>query len=118
MKPAPILVLNPRSDRSFVTYVDHVSREDLSTAAALQARLRKQFPRTVVHERAISGEDVAMWYVYRDGHWTSDRPGSDRSSDQARAQSAGQVSDEAEEGNGVGAGGRSSGDDRGHRRRR
>jgi hypothetical protein len=95
LKPRPILVLNPRSDRSFVTYVDHLSREELTTAAALQAQLREQFPGAVVHPRGLSGEDVTMWYVYRDGHWTRDQPGSDQ----------------AEEGNGVGAGGRSSGDD-------
>jgi hypothetical protein len=95
LKPQPILVLNPRSDRSFVTYVDHLSREELTTAAALQARLREQFPRAVVNERGISGEDVTMWYVYRDGHWTRDQAGSDQ----------------AQEGNGVGTGGRSSGDD-------
>jgi hypothetical protein len=111
LKPRPILVLNPRSDRSFVTYVDHLSREELTTAVALQARLREQFPRAVVHARGLSGEDVTMWYVYRDGHWTSDQAGPDRSSDRAPDQSADQPSDEAQEGNGVGAGGRSSGDD-------
>jgi hypothetical protein len=95
LKLRPILVLNPRSDRSFVTYVERLSREELSSPADLQARLQEQFPRAVVHERAISGEDVAMWYVYRDGHWTRDQAGSDQ----------------PQEGNGVGAGGRSSGDD-------
>ena len=95
MQAQPILVLNPRSDRSFVTYVDHVARDGLTSAAALQARLRQQFPRAVVHARGLSGEDVVMWYVYRDGHWTSDQMGSDQS----------------REGDGVRAGGRSSGND-------
>jgi hypothetical protein len=94
-----------------VTYVDHLSREELTTAAALQARLREQFPHSVVNARGLSGEDVTMWYVYRDGHWTGDQPGSVQSTHQAPDQSADQSFDEAEEGNGVGAGGRSSGDD-------
>ena len=72
MKASPILVLNPRSDRSFVTYADRLSREELTTAASLQARLREQFPRAIVHARGLSGEDVTMWYVYRDGRWTRD----------------------------------------------
>ena len=111
MKPSPILVLNPRSDRSFVTFVDHLSREELTTAAALQARLREQYPRAVVHARGLSGEDVTMWYVYRDGHWTRDEPGTERSPGEVTDLSADRRPDEAEEGNGVGAGGRSSGDD-------
>jgi hypothetical protein len=91
LQSRPILVLNPRSDRSFVTYVDHLSREELTTTAALQARLRQQFPKAAVHARGLSGEDVVMWYVYRDGHWTSDGTESEERSD-------------------VRAGGRSSGD--------
>jgi hypothetical protein len=111
LKPRPILVLNPRSDRSFVTYVDHLSREELTTAGALQARLREQFPGAVVHPRGLSGEDVTMWYVYRDGHWTRDEQRTGQSLDEATDRSANQSSDAEEEGNGVGAGGRSSGDD-------
>jgi hypothetical protein len=81
LKPRPILVPNPRSDRSFVTYIDHLSREELSTATALEARLREQFPRAVVRARGLSGEDVTMWYVYRDGHWTSEGTESEEESD-------------------------------------
>lgn len=91
MQAPPILVLNPRSDRSFVNYVGQVARDGLTTPAALQARLREQFPRAAVRARGLSGEDVTMWYVYRDGHWT--RGGT-----------------ESEEENDVRAGGRSPGD--------
>jgi len=90
LQARPILVLNPRSDRSFVTFVNHVAQEDLTTAAALEARLREQFPRAVVRPRALSGEDLIVWYVYRDGHWTGDGR-------------------ESEEGNDVRTGGRSPG---------
>jgi PAS domain-containing protein len=44
-------------------------RHDLASAAALQARLRRMFPRVLVRERALSSESPA-WYVYRDGAWT------------------------------------------------
>jgi hypothetical protein len=89
LKPRPILVLNPRGDRSFVTYVDRLSREELTTAAALQARLREQFPRAVVRARGLSGEDVTMWYVYRDGHWTSGTESEEESDVRAGGRSPG-----------------------------
>jgi len=38
------------------------------TPVALEARLRRIFPRAVVRAREISGEPPA-WYIYRDGRW-------------------------------------------------
>ena len=41
------------------------------TAAALETRLRERFTHAAVHARELSDEQVTVWYVYRDGHWTS-----------------------------------------------
>jgi PAS domain-containing protein len=45
-----------------------LSRDAAATPAALQARLRRIFPRAIVHPSAVSGE-LPTWYVYRDGRW-------------------------------------------------
>jgi hypothetical protein len=37
----------------------------------LEAMLRDSYPRAVVRPRALSGETLVVWYVYRDGHWVS-----------------------------------------------
>ena len=68
---AATLVINPRTDDEFVGLV---SREAAAaeSAAALQASLRRRYPRAVVRPRELEGERTEVWYVYRDGHW---RPG-------------------------------------------
>jgi len=64
----PLLLLNPLSDTAFVAFaqqcaVDAVAPEDL------QARLRTKYAAAVVRLRSIEGEQIAVWYVYRDGRW-------------------------------------------------
>ena len=70
----PALIINPLSDHEFVAFVREHARVALSTDA-LQARLRTRYERAVVRERDLSGESASVWYVYRDGSWTS---GNDR----------------------------------------
>jgi len=67
----PVLVVNPRTDASFVDFV-HEQAGDLPDAdpASLEQRLRERHPAATVHARALAGEPTTVWYVYRDGHWT------------------------------------------------
>lgn len=67
----PILVVNPRTDASFVEFV----REQLDgpladDPLALQIRLRERYPDAVVRVRELANEPSIVWYVYRDGRWT------------------------------------------------
>ncbi len=66
----PVLVVNPRTDASFVAFV----REQLGLLpdgdpVSLEHRLRQRHPDATVHARMLSSELSTVWYVYRDGHW-------------------------------------------------
>jgi len=65
-----IHLINPRGDIDFAAFVD---REAVGVAGPeeLQARLRASYPDAVVRRRGLAGESIEVWYVYRDGHWTS-----------------------------------------------
>jgi hypothetical protein len=65
----PILVVNPRSDPSFVDLAEAVAHEGVDGPIELQTRLRAVYPDVVVRERGLSGDSPAVWYVYRDGRW-------------------------------------------------
>ena len=65
----------PSSDAAFAKFVASIRvRDASSTAAEFERRLRTIFPRVVVRERSLSGEDPS-WYVYRDGGWRPDATG-------------------------------------------
>lgn len=66
----PVLVVNPRSDTTFVDLAE-ATVEDAMTPAQLEERLRASFPRASVRARALSAEPMVVWYVYRDGQWVS-----------------------------------------------
>jgi len=68
----PVLVVNPRTDASFAQFV-HEQTDGLSAddPMVLQTRLRERYPATTVHARLLSSEPTTVWYVYRDGRWTS-----------------------------------------------
>lgn len=69
-RPRPFLKTIPFTDSAFRAHVERIAqRHALANAAALQARLRRMFPRVLVRERALSSE-LPTWYVYRDGAWT------------------------------------------------
>ena len=70
----PVLILNPRTDKEFVTRVGAAVDAGCPTPEALQSRLRASFPRIAVHRRELSSERFPVWYVYRDGRWTPDVP--------------------------------------------
>ena len=66
----PILVINPRTDATFRTHV-HEMLDGLERPEDLAQRLHARYPEAVVRPRQLSGERSAVWYVYRDGRWTS-----------------------------------------------
>jgi hypothetical protein len=65
----PILVANPATDSVFVSFADMLVDHGARSPAALEDRLRTEYPRAVVHERVLAGESATIWYVYRDGRW-------------------------------------------------
>lgn len=67
----PILVLNPRHDDAFEAAARGLAQNGLETPEALQEALRRTYPQALVRPRELSGEQVVIWYVYRDGHWVN-----------------------------------------------
>jgi len=50
-------------------WAERLVKDGAETAAALEAALAEQYPRTVVRARALSTERIITWYVYREGTW-------------------------------------------------
>ncbi len=67
---APTLIVNPLTDREFAAFAGEQAQEG-AVPGDLQARLRERYPRASVRKRDLSGEPASVWYVYRDGSWTS-----------------------------------------------
>jgi hypothetical protein len=65
-----VLVVNPRTDDSFVEFVREQVDGLPDDPLALECRLRERHPDAAVHARVLSSEPSTVWYVYRDGHWT------------------------------------------------
>jgi hypothetical protein len=68
---APLLVINPLGDPLFVRACEEAMARGPERPEDLQAALRGRYPRVVVRPRSLSGEQLAVWYVYRDGRWVS-----------------------------------------------
>jgi hypothetical protein len=68
----PALVLNPRSDDTFVNDAHALIGDGVESPDAMERALRARYPDAVVHERVLSGESSATWYVYREGSWVAD----------------------------------------------
>jgi hypothetical protein len=64
----PTLILNPPDDRDFGSFV-RSAVEMAPGPEELEVRLRERYPRAIVRPRDLAGERLAVWYVYRDGHW-------------------------------------------------
>lgn len=67
----PTLVVNPTTDRAFVSLAEELAEGGVATTDALQTALRLRYPHAAVHARDLAGEPITIWYVYRDGHWTN-----------------------------------------------
>jgi hypothetical protein len=65
----PILVINPRSDASFVGFVENLTANPETSLDEFQRTLRERYPAALVRERDLSGERRSTWYVYREGAW-------------------------------------------------
>jgi hypothetical protein len=74
----PTLIVNPITDHDFVSAAERLVDDGAATVEALEAGLRVRYPRAVVRERELSGEQVSVWYVYRDGRWTNARAAEQR----------------------------------------
>ena len=65
----PMLIINPRDDAEFASYVEQRLAAGADSVDALQAELRDRYLAAVVRERGLSGEWDVVWYVYREGRW-------------------------------------------------
>ena len=65
----PRLVTNPANDDVFAAYVETLVEHGAASTPDLERRLREVYPRATVHDRALAGERLVVWYVYREGHW-------------------------------------------------
>lgn len=71
----PTIAANPSGDLRFRARIDALLNAEALRARDLEAALRADYPAAVVRPRALAGERLEIWYVYRDGHWV--RGGSD-----------------------------------------
>ncbi len=74
----PTIVANPPGDLKFRARIDAFLMTQAPRAGDLEAALRAEYPAAVVRPRALAGEPLEIWYVYRDGHWIhgdDDAPG-------------------------------------------
>jgi hypothetical protein len=78
---APTLILNPRHDARFVAVAEAIILEGVASPGKLQERLRRHYPQVVVRPRELTGEVLTVWYVYRDGYWTSSPEGTQEEAD-------------------------------------
>ena len=69
----PTLVLNPPDDDDFRTSAEQLVEDGIVDPRMLENCLRQRWPRALVRPRELAGEQIQIWYVYRDGHWV--RPG-------------------------------------------
>ena len=67
------LIINPRSDSTFVDFVNESAQAE--APEQLQTALRERFPHAIVRLRNLDGETFNAWYIYRDGYWVSDDGG-------------------------------------------
>ena len=67
---APVLITNPPDDVRFRDFAEASVGEPAETTR-LQAIIRTRYPEAVVRARDLSGEQLTVWYVYRDGRWVA-----------------------------------------------
>lgn len=69
----PTLIINPPDDADFRTLTTGLVDDGIRAPAALERRLRDIHPFAIVRPRDLVGEQVTVWYVYRDGRWIGSR---------------------------------------------
>ena len=70
----PTLVVNPATDEVFAEFAVLLLEDGADSVQDLERRLRKVYPKAIVHERQLSGELALIWYIYREGRWISSNP--------------------------------------------
>jgi len=65
----PVIVANPPGDRRFLALIRAELRSGAALPEQLKAILRTRYPLAIVRPRELAGERIAVWYVYREGHW-------------------------------------------------
>jgi hypothetical protein len=70
-RTSPTIIINPRNDGRFGGLLDRSLLTGVESPDALERLLREVYPRAVVRRRELAGEQVEVWYVYREGRWVS-----------------------------------------------
>ena len=65
----PTIIANPAGDREFRALIDRFLLAGGRAPRDLELTLRTRYPEAVVRQRELAGENLEVWYVYRDGHW-------------------------------------------------
>ena len=65
----PVVIANPPGDREFRQMIDSALVSGGWLPRDLEKLLRTRYPNAVVRPRELDAERIAVWYVYRDGHW-------------------------------------------------
>jgi hypothetical protein len=68
------LSVSPAGDGDFAALAQRLAQE-APDRAEFERRLRDRYPAAVVRSRDLSGELASTFYVYRDGHWSSNEDG-------------------------------------------
>ncbi len=64
------LVINPETDKQFVTEVERAAAVHQEMPAQLEQALRPTYPDAKVQNGVTEQDGRKRWYVYRDGRWT------------------------------------------------
>jgi hypothetical protein len=70
-RTSPTVIINPRDDLRFAEFVNRSLLTAVESPDALERLLRERYPRAVVRRRGLAGEQIEVWYVYREGRWVS-----------------------------------------------
>lgn len=65
----PTIIANPPGDADFRALIDRFLLAGGRAPRDLEENLRTRYPQAVVRQRELAGENLEVWYVYRDGHW-------------------------------------------------
>lgn len=70
-RTSPTVIINPRDDQRFSEIVDRSLLTGVESLEALERSLRDHYPLAVVRRRGLAGEQIEVWYIYREGRWVS-----------------------------------------------
>jgi hypothetical protein len=70
----PVIIANPPGDREFRRMINAALLSGAWRPHDLEKMLRARYPDAVVRPRELEAERIAVWYVYRDGHWIRGEP--------------------------------------------